>query len=189
MLLDLTSRPVKVHPEECQRSIIVRTLSGKDADGLLRRTEDRRGRTVHHNIKPIASLKKDDVTYMEARLPLDHVQRAKPKGTPVWKKEEEIILPSPFEVVSYYVDSVTKQRGTWRANVIVELNINGRLWYVSVQDETRSIPLLTIVVKDLDTSAIQLEHEAVPLQRYMHKEGRPVTAWDRIREAGELDDT
>jgi hypothetical protein len=69
-------------------------------------------------------------------------------------------------------------------NLIIELHEKKEpLWYITVQDETRSEPIVTLVAKDLKDKPAFLE--VTPLQRFIRTQGQPLTVWDRLLEGDE----
>lgn len=181
MILDFTHRPLKVVTDDCVKSIVVRSMASTDADGLVRRWEEAKGgKRWPNEVAPTVRMPRGDVTCIETRLPIFHIQPRTPKKGRYDATEAIPVLPNPFEVVSFYKDSWTEKAGTWRLNVIIELHTNRRQWFVTVQDETSSSPIVTVMAKDLEVSPAY--QEATPLQRFIRTEGRPVSAWDRIME-------
>jgi hypothetical protein len=181
MILDFSHRPIKVVIDDCVKSIVVRSMSSPDADGLVRRWEESKGgKRWPEEVAPTVRMPRGGVTCFETRLPLLHIQPRTPKRGKYAATESLPVLPSPFEVVSFYKDNLTEKSGTWRLNIIIELHTNRRQWFVTVQDETNSLALATVMVKDLETSPAY--QESTPLQRFIRTEGRPVSAWDRIME-------
>ncbi len=130
---------------------------------------------------------------------LNYNREQEPLGTGLWHRISErvqyayedpsdISADSPYEVVSFYKDSVSDFASTWRLMVSIEmLETNDKAsklrWFVTVHDETHSIPLVTLSIRDLQPSE-DLIRETTPLQRVIRTQGRPpvLTAWDRISE-------
>lgn len=182
MLLDLSSRPIKVTPEECPHTVVVRTNADATADGIVRRWNEKYKKRTLMALAPIASLERGGITCMETALSLDHIVSAKPG-----------FKPDPFEVVSFYKDSITGQPGIWRLMITVERRTGPKntpkvpVWYITVIEEAKDgAPvsghggLFTMVTKELSTDS--LFKEPTPLQRLIKSEQGPRTLWDRLAE-------
>lgn len=190
MVIDLTRKPVVVNTDICVNWVVVRTASNKEVDGRLRRRLERGDTklgTAEHNTVVVdigAQKKRDELTLMEVRLPLNHLLR----------RRREQGLPNPFEVATVYRDGFSKLLGTWRAQLIIErsVNRNGILWLVTIRDETSQQYLLTATAKDLDAAAggvlifngTKPPDEQFPLDRLSPSTTptAPLSRWDRLRQ-------
>ncbi len=243
MLIDVSVRPVRILPDECPSSIIVRTLASKDADGILRRFPDTwkgdRSPTPQE-IKPLAKLPRNGLTCMESKVDIGYIQkeapqpprssivenmlrrsrenyyivddsdfiedlsgerndfgpvRIQPARRPLPEErpgKEPKLLPDPFATVSCYKDQITGMAGVWRLNFILEpkqepKQDKGKVqWLLTVQDETRSLVLFTVLFKSLSEQLVF--PETTPLQRFIRNgvNGHPLL-WDRLADGEEED--
>lgn len=185
MVIDLTRRPIFINTDVCTDCIVVRTARTREVDGILRRKLDARQHVPRRGnekrvgtmaeVTPEAEMAQGDITFMEVRLPTAHVSSRQPKDA----------LPDPYEVATYYRDLFTNKIGTWRAQLIVELssNKNGKVWLITVRDETLKVDIVCATAKDFARPVTG--QELLPLQRGNPRlaPGRGTTSvWERLRE-------
>ena len=184
MLLDLTVRPIQISPEECPRSLVIRTLrTGTYVTGIITQLfEGSYRKPVDIRLVPAAEIKKGEHTYFETRLPLqvpleDHMgSRGLARGS-----EFTGFLPNPFKVSSAYRSIATKKLHTADIDFIIEHRgtLKGKRCLVSVQ-EAGNI-LFTVTIKDFESPPLlHATEEPVPLQRLQALSQRGMTAWERL---------
>ena len=176
MLLDLTVRPVQVLPDECPKSLVVRTLGvGAYVTGIVGLREDSSGyRTKKRTaIPPAAKLNRHDKTYVETRIPL--TQRIARRYHP----PDERVLPEPYEVASAYKDVTTSKLETAEIAIILEHPVSKGVKRCLATIQSDGKLLLTIVIKDYEAT-VGLGEEPVPLERVKKIQDQPMSAWERL---------
>jgi hypothetical protein len=189
MVIDLTRRPVVINTDICLKWVIVRTASNREVRGTLQREYEGTRHPSEKSIgnkfielTPGATRVLGEMIYLESRL----IPTRRTKNYP---------LCAPYEVATVYVDSYTRRRGTWRAQVTLEdAKAN---WIVSVRDEGSKVDLVMATVKTLEEreemdhndSILQLrgpikpQDEVFPLNRIDKDQTpiKPMSIWERIR--------
>lgn len=191
MVIDLTRRPIVINTDVCQDSIVIRTAGAGTVDGLLRRRLEKREQPIRNvekqqaadmcEVVPTVSLPRGGVTLREVRLPMRHVfARGERKGIP---------FPNPYEVATYFKDSLVGAQGTWRIEIKLEkvVNNNGTFWTATFRDLAAGMDLATATTKSLDfDNTLHSKLEPLPLERVLAKTGentplKPTSVWDRLR--------
>lgn len=177
MLLDLTVRPVQVLPDECPKSLVIRTLGvGTYVTGIVGLREDSSGYRSKNRrtIQPAAKLARRDKTYVETRIPLHHrIPYCR------YHPPDERILPEPYEVASAYKDVLTSKMDTAEIAVILEHPVSKGVKRCLATIQSDGQMLLTIVIKDYEET-LGLGEEPVPLERVIKVQSQPMSAWERM---------
>jgi len=182
MLLDLTVRPLQIHPEECPRSLVVRTMgTGSIVTGIVGRKEAYYAEdTSAHKRKPTPlrvaaeAPRPGGKIYRETRIPLA------PSLLHRYRRSEaedgKQLLPEPFKVTTAYRSVARQTVDVSEVSLIIEHHKERCL--VSVQ-EYGEIPM-TIVIKDYNSAPVFEDTELTPLQRLQNQSKDGPTAWSRL---------
>lgn len=176
MLLDLTVRPVQIHPDECPRSLIIRTLgTGTLVTGFITKDEDVHGYRVKNHKRQISPMgqipHKNGRTLRETRLPLEQTPMA--KGRPV--------LAEPYLISCAYKDTSSGKHHVSDISIFLEYTQQNSKVSVTVQDGSRM--LLTVVTNYMRGRGMIGSDELTPIQRLLHKQAHgdgPMNAWERM---------
>lgn len=169
MLIDITRSPLVLIPDECPVSVIVRAASGEGTKGSvwMEATEDYRKRHKAEwvELPPTETLDRGNMIYVETRLPLTEAMTLTP-------------LASIFEAASVF------RGGVWRVRVTLAYKVVPNLWYVTVENVTAKVSLVSVSVKGLTNVWETLHEEKVPLARAKKTMGAdmPATIWSRLME-------
>jgi hypothetical protein len=161
MLVDISRRPARLIMEECPTVIVVRTMKIQGrVDGLLHQERDREQerRNAHTGtwrqrfptVQPKVTLPSGEVEYIET-----------------------LIDPASYRetyAISGFVDQVTKVRGRWRINFIIdEVKPGTRL--LTLLDETNSVMLFTVQLSaEVVSPRGALFNITTPLRRYINRQ-------------------
>lgn len=174
MLIDVSTKPIRIIVDECSRSVIIRTLAGRDADGfVIQNAQDQKYKRRAASIEPLGRLLKGPYTCMEFRLP-----QLKADPDP-YRGAGDHADPRSYVCVTFFKDLFSHRLGVWRINIIVEHD-KGQHWLVTIQDETNDLPLATLASKELDDAPEALFNELSPVQRYLKTKESRNTVWDRL---------
>lgn len=171
MLVDVTRRPIRLIYEECPSFVVVRTMEIRGrAGGLLHREgdtsrerveseqfyndPDNRGllatyRPVRGSIQPKVTLPHNGYTYIETLLPRD--------------------LTRDVYTISGFNDQISKVRGIWRINFIIDQTARG-VSLLTLMDETNSTTLFTIQLPPEIREGQELFEVTTPLRRFLNQQ-------------------
>jgi hypothetical protein len=192
MLIDVTRRPVRLHPEECPTVVVIRTMGiqGK-VNGLLHQ-EHPQNRKVSYTASPKAKVAQGTHEYMETILPgkrtFERLAEARERAAQALRERDytRIGRARPFIDVSYsYLDDEEPQQpfpnepyhvatgfqnqqgaggGVWRLSFILDPAPKEGLRLLTLLDETHSVMLFTLTVPD-DVGREDMFKTITPLQR------------------------
>jgi len=181
MVIDLTTLPVTVLPDECSSSVVVRTWDAFGVHGLVgRKYLATEGAEKRHDqiLKPGAQASQGAITCYETRIPLMNSTVPTRDFTP------SRFLQEPWEVSTGAKDVVTGHTLTWRAWIqIQEHPKNKGLWVVSIGRDGEPMPLVRLACKGL-VEGFGVVKEPLPLSKFVRQtvQAEAPTQWDRLVE-------